>query len=154
RKARVMRLRAYATGPPKGAAAPERLSALRSLALSGEGKAASLGGFCLARTRTYASCSGSCLRDREWRTDECSIPCAAIFIVREEGLPVGRPCGARRRPLAGCSTGTSWTVKRLLQRADGLAMRLIEDAKELSELKRHLPQVLHGTEYDWSDVSE
>ena len=30
RKARAMRLRAYVTGPPTGAAAPERLSALRS----------------------------------------------------------------------------------------------------------------------------
>src|SRR6185436_1843748 len=44
REAPRKRLRAYVTRPPTGAAAPERLSALRSLTVCGEGKTANLGG--------------------------------------------------------------------------------------------------------------
>ena len=46
------RLRATITGPPTGAAAPERLSALRSLTLFGEGQQQTSEGECLARTTT------------------------------------------------------------------------------------------------------
>jgi hypothetical protein len=49
RKAPRKRLRAYVTGPRKGAAAPERLSALRSLTLCGEGNGKPRRSLCLAR---------------------------------------------------------------------------------------------------------
>ena len=46
------RLRAYVIGPPTGAAAPERLSALRSLTVCGEGNSKARRSICLARTIT------------------------------------------------------------------------------------------------------
>jgi hypothetical protein len=46
------RPRAYVIGPPTGAAAPERLSALRSLTVCGEGNSKPRRSICLARTIT------------------------------------------------------------------------------------------------------
>jgi len=46
---RTQRLRAYVIGPPTGAAAPERLSALRSLTMCGEGNQQTSESICLAR---------------------------------------------------------------------------------------------------------
>jgi hypothetical protein len=54
RKAPRERLRAYVTGPPTGAAAPERLSALRPLAFAREGNKQTSEDKCLARTMTRA----------------------------------------------------------------------------------------------------
>jgi len=55
------RLRAYVTGSRKGAAAPERLSALR-FPRSRVGTIAKLGGFCLARTMKRAHAISVTLR--------------------------------------------------------------------------------------------
>ncbi len=57
------RLRVYVTGPPTGAAAPKRLSALRSLFCRGSKrreKTQTSEGSCLARTMMLVWCSGRC----------------------------------------------------------------------------------------------